>query len=65
MEKPKNGRLLILLAVVVGLGGVAALVWKNTDTDTSAKPVIVKPDNPNDPKYQPKVPGLAGAGAGQ
>lgn len=49
----------VITLIVVGVGAMMLF-----GGDKSAeKQVIVKPDNPNDPKFQPKLPaGMSGGG---
>lgn len=64
MLKGQVNPLMIVAAVVVVLAGLGVMIWKATSGTAESKPVIVKPDNPNDPKYQPNPRlGLAGGGA--
>lgn len=63
--KEKVSPLMLIVAGVVVLAGLALMVWKLGKASPSEAPgIIVKPANPNDPKYRPDPKlGLGGGGA--
>jgi hypothetical protein len=64
--KEKVSPLMLIVAGVVVLAGLGLLIWKLTSGAPSgeAPGTIVKPANPNDPKYRPDPRlGLGGGGA--
>ena len=63
--KEKVSPLILILAGIAVVAMVGLLVWKlNSTSPGDAAPVIVKPENPNDPKYKPDPKlGLGGGGA--
>ena len=63
--KEKVSPLMLVIAGGVVVAIIGLLVWKfSGSTPGEAAPVIVKPENPNDPKYKPDPRlGLGGGGA--
>ena len=63
--KEKVSPLMLIVAGVVALAVVAFIVWKTSKaTPNEAPGIIVKPANPNDPKYNPDPRlNLGGGGA--
>lgn len=59
-----NPKVLIALGVVAVVS-VIVLIWKlSSGVSSDAPPTIVKPANPNDPKYRPDPKlGLGGGGS--
>lgn len=50
-----------VIAVLVLIAGV--LMWKTATAPSETHPVVVKPANPNDPKFTEHLPkGIAGGG---
>ncbi|WP_395138827.1 hypothetical protein [Armatimonas sp.] len=64
MKEKVNPLVLIVVGVVV-LAGVVLLIWKTSQaTPNEAPGIIVKPADPNDPKYKPDPRlNLGGGGA--
>ena len=65
-EKPKIGPIVVLVGifVVLGIGGI--LIWRNIPRSSEAPPTVIKPANPDDPRYKPNPAlGLAGSGSGR
>ena len=62
--KTKVSPLLVIVLVALALGGIGLLVWKfGGSSPGEAPPEIVKPANPDDPKYRPDPKlGLGGGG---
>ncbi|MBB6051972.1 hypothetical protein [Armatimonas rosea] len=63
--KEKVSPLMLVVAGVVVVAIIGLLIWKFSGSSPGdAPPVIVKPDNPNDPKYKPDPRlGLGGGGS--
>lgn len=62
--KEKVSPLMLIVIGIVAVVGLALMIWKFSQGASSEAPgVIVKPDNPNDPKYKPDPKlGLGGGG---
>lgn len=63
--KEKVSPLMLIIAGVAVAAVIGIMIWKfSKATPGEAAPVIVKPENPNDPKYRPDPKlGLGGGGA--
>jgi len=53
MLKGQTNPLMIVAAVVIALAGIGVVIWKATAGASKADAVIVKPVDPNDPKFKP------------
>ena len=64
--KEKVSPLMLIGVGILVLAGLGVMIWKLVSGGSSgdAAPVIVKPANPEDPKYRPNPKlGLGGGGA--
>jgi len=64
MLKGQASTAMIVIAAVVVLAGLGIIIWKVAAAPSAAEPVIVKPANPDDPKFKPNPKlNLSGGGA--